>query len=560
MNTKYSGRLELTWTNKHKRLLAHDDISYEWVAPADYRVSEVRLLRDAGTVGEVVPEEARAGNNLLIQGDALHALTSLVSLPEFADVYAGQVKLVYMDPPFNTGVTFQQYDDNLEHSVWLTMMRDRLLQVRDLLSPDGSVWVHLDDNEVAYARVLMDELFGRDGFVATVVWEKADSPRNSARQFSTDHDYVLVYAKDPAWRPNRLPRTDESDEIYSNPDDDPRGPWLPSDPYANKPYSKGLYTIKGPTGRKFKPPSGRYWRVSEEKLRELEADGRIWWGPNEDARPSIKRFLKEVRDLVPRTLWHREEVGSNRTSKNEVRRLFPDLPAFDTPKPERLMERIIHIASNPGDIVLDCFAGSATTAAVAHKMGRQWVTVEWSNDTLRDFAIPRLTKVVGGEDPGGVTEAVGWQGGGGFRILDVAPSMFEADEGMVFLADWATDSDLGEATAAQLRFEYEQASPFCGRKGRQRLAVLDGIATPEILDLLVNSLGEDEKLVLCATAIAPDAHEHLKKISSGSRIRKIPASILAEYRVAYRKQRRSELNLEALDADLPEKVPESTTI
>jgi adenine-specific DNA-methyltransferase len=223
------------------------------------------------------------------------------------------------------------------------------------------------------------------------------------------------------------------------------------------------------------------------------------------------------------------------------------------------MKRILEIGSNPGDIVLDCFAGSGTTAAVAHKMGRRWVAVEWSEATLRDFLIPRLTKVTSGEDPGGITGAVDWEGGGGFRILDVGPSMFEADEGMVYLAEWASDSALGEATAAQLRFEYEPVSPFCGRKGRQRLAVLDGIATPEILDLLVTSLAEGEKLVLCATAIAPDAHEHLKSISSGSRLRKIPASILAEYRVAYRAQRRRELNLGAGDVESIEQIPESAT-
>lgn len=546
---QHSGRLELTWTNKHRRLLAHDDACYEWVDPADYRVSEVRLLRDAQSVGGVHSDRQRAKDNLLIRGDALHALTSLVSLPELAEEYAGKVKLAYIDPPFNTGQTFQQYDDGLEHSVWLTMMRDRLVQIRDLLSADGSVWVHLDDNEAAYARVLLDELFGRDCFVATVIWEKADSPRNSARQFSTDHDYILVYAKDAGWRPNRLPRTSDSDKIYTNPDDDPRGPWLPSDPFANKPYSKGLYSITGPTGRVFRPPKGRFWRISKEKFEELDADGRIWWGTNGDARPSIKRFLSEVQDLVPRTLWRHEEVGSNRTSKNEIRRLFPDLPAFDTPKPEALMERIVTIATDKGDIVLDCFAGSGTTAAVAHKMGRRWVTIEWSEDTLRDFLIPRLTKVVKGEDSGGITEAVDWEGGGGFRILDVAPSMFQEVDGRVLLADWATDSALAEATAAQLRFEYELESPFCGRKGRQRLAVLDGIATAEILDLLVGALGEGEKLLLCATAVAPAAHEHLKQISPGSRIRKIPASILAEYRLAYRTRRQRELNIETTEAD-----------
>src|SRR5581483_2445267 len=242
----YAGRLELTWTNKPLRLLAHEDGSYEWVNPADYRVAEVRLLHDITTVGEV--GNKRAADNLLIRGDALNALTSLSRLPEFAGDYLGKVKLAYLDPPFNTQQSFLDYDDALEHSVWLTMMRDRLKQIQALLAEDGSVWVHCDDSEQHRLRVLMDEIFGTDCFVATVVWEKADSPRNSARQFSTDQDYILVYSVSPEWVPERLPRTEESDAIYSNPDDDPAGDWLPGDPFANKPYSKGLSRSQGRLG------------------------------------------------------------------------------------------------------------------------------------------------------------------------------------------------------------------------------------------------------------------------------------------------------------------------
>ncbi|HLT18334.1 MAG TPA: site-specific DNA-methyltransferase, partial [Thermomicrobiales bacterium] len=187
---RYEGRLELTWTNKHLRLLAHEDGRYEWLPPSDYRVAEVRLLHDAGVVGATHPDEERARDNLLIRGDALNALTSLIELPEFAREYVGKVKLAYLDPPFNTQQSFLQYDDALEHSVWLTMMRDRLTQVKTLLAPDGSVWVHCDDSEQAYLKVMMDEVFGRDNFVATVIWEKASSARNDAKQFSVDHDYV----------------------------------------------------------------------------------------------------------------------------------------------------------------------------------------------------------------------------------------------------------------------------------------------------------------------------------------------------------------------------------
>ena len=524
----YDGRLELTWTNKHLRLLAHEDGSYEWVSPSDYRVAEVRLLNEVKAVGEV--GKVRAADNLLIRGDALSALTSLARLPEFANEYLGKVRLAYLDPPFNTGEMFPDYDDALEHSVWLTMLRDRLLQVRELLSSLGSVWVHLDDNEMAYCRVIMDEIFGRESFVATVIWEKADSPRNSARQLSNDHDYILVYAKSPEWAPHRLPRTVESDSIYSNPDDDPRGPWLPGDPYANKPYSKGRFEIVGPTGRTFSPPPGRYWRTSQERLANLNAEGRIWWGPNGGARPSIKRYLSEVGDLVPRTLWKKEQVGSNRTSKNEIRALFPGAPAFDTPKPETLMEHILLIGSQPGDIVLDCFVGSGTTAAVAHKMGRGWIAIERESAAIETFALPRLRRVVEGTDPGGVTKVCGWAGGGGFRVLEVAASMFEADRGLVYLADWMTNGALAEATAAQLGFEYEPAPPFVGRKGRTRLAVVDGVVNDAVVGLLVNALPEAERVVICGTAIDPEARPILRELRPGSTLRKIPSALLAEYR------------------------------
>jgi adenine-specific DNA-methyltransferase len=524
----YEGRLELTWTNKSLRLLAHEDGSYEWIHPADYRVAEVRLLDDVTTVGEVRPN--RAADNLLIRGDALSALRSLARLPEFAEQYLGKVKLAYLDPPFNTQQSFLQYDDALEHSVWLTMMRDRLVQVRDLLSPDGSVWVHCDDSEQHRLRMVLDEVFGPEDFIATVIWEKADSPRNSARQLSIDHDYVVGYSREPSWIPVRLPRTAEADAIYSNPDDDPRGPWLAGDPYANKPYSRGLYEIAGPTGRSFRPPPGRYWRVSEEKLRELDADGRIWWGPTGSARPSIKRYLSEVADLVPRTLWTRDQVGSNRTSKNEMRALFPDAPSFATPKPEALMLRVLSIASNPGDIVLDPFLGSGTAAAVAHKMARRWIGIEREEATVDTYAVPRLTKVVRGEDPGGVTEMTGWSGGGGFRVLTVAPSMFEADGGLVFLADSMTNSRLAEATAAQLGFSFEPSPPFAGRKGRTRLAVIDGLVNEDVVRILVAALGAGERLVVCGTAIDTDARAVLRELRPGSSLRKIPAALLAEYR------------------------------
>lgn len=360
--------------------------------------------------------------NMLIQGDNLEALKALLPY------YAGQVKCIFIDPPYNTQSAFEHYDDNLEHAQWLSMMYPRMVLLRELLSEDGSIWITLDDNEAHYFKVMCDEVLGRRNFVANLVWEKSDSPRNSARQFSSDHDHILVYAKTPEWQPKKLPRTEKANSIYTNPDNDPHGPWLPGDPYANKPYSKGQYSIEGPTGRTFSPPPGRYWRVSEEKLRELDGAGRVWWGPQGNARPSIKRYLSEVSDLVPRTLWRKEDVGSNRTSKNEMRALFPAEASFDTPKPEALIQRAIHIATEPGDLVLDSFLGSGTTAAVAHKMGRRWIGIEMG-EHARTHCQPRLVKVIDGEQ-GGISEAVGWQGGGGFRFYQLGPKVFD-DQGRI---------------------------------------------------------------------------------------------------------------------------------
>lgn len=482
-------------------------------------------------VGEVSGN--RATDNLLIRGDALNALTSLARLPEFAHEYAGQVKLVYLDPPFNTQQSFLQYDDALEHSVWLTMIRDRLLQIVDLLAPDGSLWLHLDDAEAHRARCVLDEVFGPQNFVATVLWQKVYSPKSSAKHLSVDHDYILVYAKDSSiWRANPLLRTESMDLRYINPDNDPRGPWKPGDASARNFYSLGRYPITCPSGRTLEnPPKGRYWVVSEEKLKKLDADNRIWWGKDGNNAPAIKRFLTEVSaGRVPQTWWPYQEVGHSQAGKKEIKALFPDLEPFATPKPEALMARILTIASNPGDLVLDCFVGSGTTAAVAHKMGRRWIAAERESATIEAFALPRLRAVVEGNDPGGVTHVNIWKGGGGFRILDVAPSMFESDAGLVFLSDSMTNGKLSEATAAQLGFEYSADPPFSGRKGRTRLAVVDGIVNESVVRILVSALDVGERIVICGTGIDTDARPTLRELRPGSTMRKIPASLLDEYR------------------------------
>ena len=592
MVDQYDGRLELTWTNKHLRLLAHEDGSYEWVPPSDYRVAEVRLLHDVATVGNV--GKVRAADNLLIRGDALNALTSLAQLPEFAAEYLGKVKLVYIDPPFNTGEAFAAYDDNLEHSVWLTMLRDRLSQIQQLLAPDGSVWVHLDDQEAHRCRAVLDEVFGTSAFVGCVIWQKKYS-RDNRPAIGTVHDYILVYSPLGAqWKTvrNRIPRVNASQ--YRNPNNDPLGPWrsIPLDVQGGHATKSQFYDIITPSGKTVRPANGRAWAVTEPVFKAMIQRGEIYFGLKGDGMPNTIRHLKDDKGLVPWTWWPHEEVGDNDEAKKEIVDLFGEVTIFDTPKPERLLQRIVHIGSDPGDIVLDCFFGSGTTAAVAHKMGRRWIGVERDADVVEAFALPRLQKIVSGDDPGGITtvEVVSgeglpdnvkpgeartaakvlsafstagllnglidlpetaiaqlatvlrtadktsrertWDGGGGFRVLAVAPSMFEADGGLVFLADWMANGTLAEATAAQLGFTYELDPPFSGRKGRTRLAVIDGVVNESVVRLIVSALPERERVVVCGTGIDTDARPILRELRPGSTLRKIPAALLDEYRSA----------------------------
>ena len=532
---EYEGRLELTWTNKDRRLLAHEDGSYEWVSPSDYRVAEVRLLHDVSTVGKV--SRARAGDNLLIRGDALNALTSLARLPEFAAEYLGKVKLAYLDPPFNTQQSFLNYDDALEHSVWLTMIRDRVAQIYDLLAPNGTLWVHLDDSEMAYCRVMLDEILGRNNFVSTVVWQKTLTRRNDARFISSAQDYILVYAKDiDQIEFNRLAPTAKQRSTYTNRDNDPRGDWLAIPFHAPNIRPNLTYPITTPGGRVLMPPPGRCWSTTEEQFKELLADNRVYFGKDGNGMAQRKKFWAEdTAGLVPWSWWPYEEVGENREANRESKAIAAlsglDRP-FATAKPERLMSRIVAVASDEGDIVLDCFAGSGTTVAVAHKMRRRWITVERESDTVEHFIAPRLRTVVERTDLGGETEVTSWEGGGGFRVLDVAPSMFEADGGLVFLADWMTNGALAEATAAQLGFTYENDPPFSGRKGRSRLAVVDGVVNESVVRLVVNALPERERVVVCGTGIDTDARPILRELRLGSTLRKIPAALLDEYRSA----------------------------
>jgi adenine-specific DNA-methyltransferase len=340
--------------------------------------------------------------------------------------YRGQVKCIFIDPPYNTKSAFEHYDDNLEHSQWLSMMLPRLQLLRELLREDGSIWVTIDDNEGHYLKVLMDEVFGRRNFVANVVWQSSDNSNNDAKTFSVDHNQVLVYSRDPGWLTNKSD-AEQKRSHFKNPDNDPRGPWFDGNPLNSpKPRENLMYPLTAPNGYQIPhPPNGWRWEPDTMQLKLQSGEIRF-----NEAMTGIKRrtYLLEMKGLPPSTLWtDLLETGHNRQAKTEQKALrdqgSPDL--FDTPKPEKLLAKVLQIATQANDLVLDSFLGSGTTAAVAHKMGRRWIGIEMGEHAAT-HCLPRLEKVIAGE-PGGISAAVGWQGGGGFRFLRLGAPIFDAD-------------------------------------------------------------------------------------------------------------------------------------
>lgn len=526
-----STRLELVWPNKDKFLLSPQDENGKpvWVERTHPAAREVRLAEFTEAIGQV-NEERPESDNLLFVGDSLDALRILNESPAFRREYRGKVKLIYIDPPFNTGQAFEHYDDWMEHSTWLSFMRDRLSIMKDLLAPGGTIWVHLDDVEVHRMRLLLDEVFGGDAFVATIVWQKTTSARNDSKTFSTDQDYILVYSKGK-FTPNGMARSEASENAYRNPDQDPRGPWREGDYKAGSGYS---YSITHPkTGLGVVPPAGQFWRFAPETHRRHIEEGLLWWGKTQNySMPKVKRFRSDVGDsVVPQTLWLADEVDTTRRAKTHIKEMFPGETPFDTPKPEKLMERIIHIASNPGDIVLDCFAGSGTTAATAHKMGRRWITAEILPQNVAAFTFPRLKLAVTGEDLGGISKSLGWAGGGGFRVTAIQSSFYASTQLGVVLTDNATGPRFARAVAGQLGFDWQPAEGLlCGQRGRMRLAVLDGAVGVEEARQAVSELVENERVTIVARVILPGTEEWLAENSRGSLCLKAPHDVLRERR------------------------------
>ena len=463
----------------------------------------------------------KKSENMLIHGDNLLALRAL------EQEFTGQIKCVCVDPPYNTGNAFEHYDDGVQHSQWLNLMKPRLVILKNLLKDDGSIWIAIDDDESHYLKVLCDEVFGRQNFVANIIWEKKYAPQNDAKWFSDSHDHILVYAKEKErWRPNLLPRTEEMNSIYKNPDNDSRGVWA-SDNLSVKTYSKNNdYTIITPAGKSYNPPSSRCWVVSKLKFEELVKDDRIWFGKDGQGMPRLKRFISDVKNgRVTKTIWHRTEVGDNQDAKREAKS-FNEKSVFATPKPERLIEKILFLATKENDFVLDSFLGSGTTAAVAHKMNRKWIGIELGEHATT-HCLPRLKKVASGEDKGGITEAVDWKGGGGFKFYNLAPSLIQKDKyGSEIINPTYNPNMLAAAMAKQEGFRYLPNENNYWKQGfsseKDFIFTTTQFITVQMLDRLAEVLKHGESLLVCCKSFAKGCANKHTNIT----IKKIPQMLL----------------------------------
>lgn len=456
--------------------------------------------------------------NLLVQGDNLYALKALLPF------YAGKVKCIYIDPPYNTGNESWVYNDNTNspemnswlgktvgkeaedlsrHDKWLCMMYPRISLLREFLTEDGAIFISIDDNEVHTLRLLLDGIFGVKNFVSTIIWQKVFAPKNSAKHFSEDHDYILVYAKQAdLWKPNLIARKESQNKAYKNPDDDKRGPWTSGDLQARNFYSAGTYPITCPSGRVIEGPGkGMYWRYSEENFLQLDRDNRIWWGKNGDNMPRLKRFLSEVKQgIVPQTLWTYSEVGHTQDAKKELLAIcdFEDSASvFITPKPTRLLKRILEIATNEDSIILDSFAGSGSTghAVLAFNKenggNRRFINVEMEPIICRDITAQRIARVITGYkdiEPHG----------GGFHFCELGEPLFDANG---FINESVKFKDLAHhvfflATGEPLPVATDFSTPFLGSSNNIGIYLLyngilgdtseDGgnVLTREVLKLL----------------------------------------------------------------------------
>ena len=372
--------------------------------------AERKFLGDLTRVAQLSYGEGGTGN-ALVHGENLHVLKALKGQ------YAGKIRCVYIDPPYNNQEKYRHYPDVKSHEAWLNMMEERLNAIRPLLSIDGSLWISIDDNEVHYLKVATDAIFGRENFVTTIVWQQRKS-RENRKVFSNNHEYLLVYAINQRKfreKRNLLPGGSALLARYKNPDADPRGPWqsVSANVQSGHATASQFYDLIAPNGKVHRPPEGRCWVYAKEKMHREIDGGNIWFGKNGQGVPRIKRFLSSSKvGLTPETLWLAGDVGTNDKAKKQLLKLFPDERIFETPKPEELIRRVVEIATEPGDLVLDAFLGSGTTAAVAHKLNRRYIGIECGEQAVT-YCAARLRQVVDG-DSTGISSEVRWNGGGGF--------------------------------------------------------------------------------------------------------------------------------------------------
>jgi len=512
MQQNNKNKLELTWIGK-----------YDERKPLEPRIIiENKEYSYGHPETGVLPNGKPWNGNMLIHGDNLLALKAL------EQDFANQIKCIYIDPPYNTGNAFTHYDDGLEHSIWLSLMRDRLEILYNLLLPEGSLWISIDADESHYLKVLCDEIFGRRNFVDEVIWQRSYAPINLKKTLSRSHDTILVYTKDRTenFELNKLPRTEDANDRYKNPDNDPRGKWKSSDCTVGPVIEEKIYPIETPSGRIVYPSPGRCWLYTKERFEEMVAQNRIWFGPDGNSVPSVKKFLSEVKQgITAQTLWTYKEVGHNQDAKKEIK-AFGFETVFDTPKPEKLIERIITLGSNPGDIVLDSFLGSGTTAAVAQKMGRKYIGIELGNHAYT-HCVPRLKMVTDGTDQGGISKAQNWEGGSGFKFYELAPSLLKEDKfgNLVINKEYNADM-LAAAMAKQEGYTYQPSQEVYWKQGfgseTDYIYTTTQFMTVEALAAIYETMAEDETLLICCTSFQRECKQAFNNIS----IKKIPQMLL----------------------------------
>jgi adenine-specific DNA-methyltransferase len=515
-------KLELTWVGKETRpklepriLLEEAEKSYH----AAHRVTDRDLFE-----------------NPLIQ------CGKLFFIKDMYHEYTGRVKCIFMDPTYNTGSAFEHYDDGVEHSIWLSLIRDRLELLKSLLQTEGSIWISIDDNEAHYLKVLCDEVFGRACFIADISWKRRDGAPND-RKIGSTHDHVLVYAKsrkgtakktDAEEAFNLMERTEKADSQYQRFEEpfglDERGPFRKVDSTGNAKggrfVSSLIYPVTNPfTGEEVFPRKGRCWVYSKEDMLAMVADRRFFWGKDGKAgTPMRKLFKSEAKaGMSAPTIW--DDVGLNQHAAREIEMLFGEKASFETPKPEGLMKRVLEIATNPGDLVLDSFLGSGTTAAVAHKMGRRWIGIELG-EHCHTHCLPRLKKVVDGADPGGITEAVGWKGGGGFRYYRLAPSLLLRDKWDQLVINPEFNAPmLAEAVCKLEGFTYAPSDTLYWQQGHSTeqdfLYTTTANLSHDQLQQLSDEVGPDRSLLVVCSAF-----RGRKEGYNNLTVKKIPKAVL----------------------------------